>query len=288
MQLFNLEKNKKQFFWGIIIGLAVAGIGIFFLIYLKKDGEKKDFFPGFKKEVRSPLFEQSAGHFPSSVFSLSGWKLTLPVESSEGSKKPKDIFQPELASFVMNPWFFLSEDKKGIVFRAPVNSPTTENSNYPRTELREMTKDGKKEIFWPTISGTHTLFLDQAITAVPQKKPEVVAGQIHGDDDDLIVVRLEGEKLFLARGKKNLATLEENYVLKKRFSVKFVAEDGKIAVYYNGGTDPVHILEKEVKKAYFKAGVYTQSNCETEESPDLCSGDNYGEVVIYKAEVFHK
>jgi len=123
---------------------------------------------------------------------------------------------------------------------------------------------------------------------VPKNKPDVVAGQIHGDDDDLIVVRLEYPKLFLSRGKSNLATLDENYTLGKKFTVRFVASDGKISVYYNDNISPIYTLDKKVEQAYFKAGVYTQSNCETEESPDLCHTENYGEVVIYEIELTHK
>jgi hypothetical protein len=210
--------------------------------------------------------------YPSRVFSLNPWKLTLPVASSSDPSILSDILQPELASFEMPPWFAATSDKKGVIFRAPVNAPTTANSSYPRAELREMTGDGSEEEFWSSVSGTHTLLLDQAITATPKNKPDVVAGQIHGDDDDLVVIRLEGQKLFVARSKQDLATLDENYTLGKRFTVKFVAENGKIMVYYNGGGDPIYTLAKKVNKA----------------SPDLCSVDNYGEVVIYKAVITHQ
>jgi hypothetical protein len=132
------------------------------------------------------------------------------------------------------------------------------------------------------------LLLEEAITAVPKNKPEVVAGQIHGDDDDLITIRLDYPKLYVARSKKNLATLDENYALGKRFSVKFVAQDGKISVYYNNGAAPVYTLDKKVDMAYFKVGVYTQSNCETEASPNLCTADNYGEVIVYQMLVTHQ
>ena len=151
-----------------------------------------------------------------------------------------------------------------------------------------MTADGTEEFFWSSNKGTHTLFLDEAITAAPKNKPDVVAGQIHGDDDDLIVIRLEGQKLFLSRGKSALATLDENYTLGKRFTIKFVAQDGQIMTYYNQSATPVYVLEKKVNLAYFKVGVYTQSNCETEDSANLCSTDNYGEVVIYQIKVTHE
>jgi hypothetical protein len=226
--------------------------------------------------------------YPSQILDLSNWKLTLPVTTPADPSLPLEIDQPELATYRMSPWFTLASDKRGVIFRASVNAPTTVNSSYPRSELREMTANGKEDAYWPSTKGTHTLFLDEAITAVPQGKPEVVAGQIHGDSDDLLVIRLDYPKLYLARGKSNLYTFDENYDLGKRFTVKFMAQDGKIIVYYNNGSVPVYTLEKKVNQAYFKVGVYTQSNCETEGSPDLCTADNYGEVVIYQAVVTHQ
>lgn len=227
---------------------------------------------------------------PSERIDLAGWKLTVPVAAEDDeSSLLADIWQPELDSYQVKPWFSLTADKKGVVFRAPVNAPTTGNSEYPRSELREVVEDAKEEEkFWSSKVGIHTLFLDQAITAVPRNKPVVVAGQIHGDDDDLLVIRLEHPRLYVTRSKSDVYTLDENYTLGKRFTIKFVAADGKIAVYYNGSSSPVYILEKEVDEAYFKAGVYTQSNCETEESADLCTADNFGEVVIYQAVVSHQ
>lgn len=278
--------NKKRYTLWAIASLIFLG-AVVFLYSSKNRDSLKPLFP-LAPSPQSPSTRSSGAVYPAQILNLGNWKLTLPITIANDSDVPKDIFQPELASFEMSPWFNSSSDKKGVVFRAPVNAPTTANSDYPRTELREMADGGKEEAVWPSTSGTHTLFLDQAITAVPENKPDVVAGQIHGDDDDLIVIRLEDKKLFVARSRSNLATLDENYVLGKRFTIKFVASGGEIAVYYNGRAAPVYILEKEVKEAYFKAGVYTQSNCETEESPALCTADNYGEVVIYKVEVTHE
>jgi hypothetical protein len=222
------------------------------------------------------------------VFDPFDWKITLPVGSEEDQDVPLEIRPPELSAYVMYPWFAPTPDKKGFAFRAPVNGAVTGGTDYPRSELREMQDGGKENAFWPSTEGTHSLFLDQAITAVPKNKPEVVAGQIHGDDDDLITIRLDYPLLHIARGKQNLATLDENYILGKRFSVRFIAQDGRVAVYYNNAQAPAYVLEKKVKQAYFKAGVYTQSNCETEEDKNLCRDDNFGEVVIYKAEIVHQ
>lgn len=275
--------EKKRFAAKAALFLVLTGI-VVLVYFLYGTGGKKVLW-----SVPAPVapVQLSDSSFPSRIIDLSNWKLTLPM-ASDNSDAPQDILQPELATYQNNSWFTLTEDKKGVIFRAPVNAQTTANSSYPRSELREMTNDGAKEFFWPSITGTHTMFIDEAITATPKHKPDVVAGQIHGDDSDLIVVRLEGSKLFLARNKADLFTLDDNYILGKRFTVKFVVSDGKVMVYYNNSASPVYTLDKKVKMAYFKAGVYTQSNCDTEGSPELCAADNYGEVVIYQLNVNHQ
>lgn len=223
---------------------------------------------------------------PANILDLTYWKLTLPIGTEKKSSRPLEILQPELTTYKFHPWFTTTPDTKGVIFRAPINAPTTGGSDYPRSELREMSPDGKTEAHWSSTKGIHTLYLDQAITSVPKKKPDVVAGQIHGDDDDVLVIRLESSALFVARGKKNVYTLDNSYVPGKRFTIKFVARDGQMLVYYNGGTTPVYILDKKLNVAYFKAGVYTQSNCETE-GPDFCTDDNYGEVTVYQIAITH-
>jgi hypothetical protein len=228
---------------------------------------------------------QAACSYPSQVLDLTNWKETLPTGTS-GS--PTEIVQATLASYSMDPYFHPNSTCDGVVFRAPVNGVTTSGSSYPRSELREMTNNGQTKASWSTTSGTNTLFIDQAITAVPKTKKHIVAGQIHDAEDDVIVIRLEYPKLFIDINGNDGPTLDANYTLGKRFTVKFVSNGGKINIYYNGSATPAYTLAKSGSGNYFKAGAYTQSNCETEESSELCSADNYGEVVIYQLEVSHE
>jgi hypothetical protein len=275
----------KQNRWLIIIIILLLFTGLFSFLFSKYKKKSLIQTPSiFEPTLKEPLSQQ----LPSQLFSLTNWKLTLPIASPDNPEQPLEIRQPELATYQAIPWFKMTSDKKGVIFRAPVNSPSTANSEYPRSELREMTADGKEELFWSSTKGIHTLLLEEAITAVPKNKPDVVAGQIHGDDDDIIVVRLEEKKLFLARSKEELVILDDAYTLGKRFTIKFVAKNGEIATYYNNNLAPAYTFIKKVNQAYFKVGVYTQSNCETEESPDLCLDNNYGEVVIYNAQVTHE
>lgn len=287
--------QQRRYDTALIALSFVAVFGILAFLFLKEnDGRSLPALPSLpfiSRPPAAPVPSQTAcagDRCPAAILDLAAWKVTLPIRSGRDTDRPLEIKQPELSAYSLTPWFIPTADKKGVVFRAPVNAPTTKDSEYPRSELREMSADGKDEAVWPSTSGVHTLFLDEAITAVPKAKPHVVAGQIHGDDDDLLVIRLEYPTLSITRGGKNVYTLDPDYMLGRRFSIKFVAHSGKIDVHYNGSALPVYTLEKKLRQAYFKAGVYTQSNCETEDAAGLCTGSNYGEVVIYRVAVAHE
>lgn len=223
--------------------------------------------------------------YPSQVLNLTNWKITLPIGSS---KNPTEIKQPELASYNIDPWFMVVPEGNGVRFKAAVNGATTGGSNYPRSELREMTGNGTKEASWSSRVGIHTMFLDLAITSIPKIKRHIVTAQIHDDNKDIIVIRLDYPNLHIRVGGKNLHTLDPNYTLGERFTIKFVVNDGQTKVYYNNSSDPVYTLDKKYSNAYFKTGAYTQSNCSKEKSSSLCSDDNFGEVVVYQATTTHQ
>lgn len=225
----------------------------------------------------TPSESTSPGDKPSGVLDLSSWKLTIPSGNAES---PTEIQQPALKDYVHDVWFRVQGG--GVRFQAPVNAVTTSGSNYPRSELREMKNGGKERADWSSTTGTHTMTIDQAVTALPQKKPHVVAGQIHDGSDDVIVFRVEGSNLYINVDGKNLHTLDSAYTLGKRFTVKFEVNGGQTKIYYNGSE--VYTLTKDYSGAYFKAGAYTQSNCSKE---DNCSDGNYGEVIIYALSVSH-
>jgi len=220
------------------------------------------------------------------MLDLTSWKITVPIGTPES---PTEVLQPALASYVLDPWFVPTATCDGVRFRAHTSAPTTSGSTYPRSELREMTgTGGTTKAAWSTTSGTHRMFIDQAITAVPLGKKHVVAGQIHDASDDVIVIRLEYPKLFIDIGGSDGPTLDANYSLGKRFTVEFVASGGAIQIFYNGSTTPAYTLSRSVSGCYFKAGAYTQSNCTTESNAgQSCGESNYGEVEIHDLWVRH-
>jgi hypothetical protein len=219
---------------------------------------------------------------PSEVLELSNWKLTLPITGRGDA--PREVLQPELATFAIDPWFMVDAGGDAVVFRANAGGATTENSGYPRSELREMAFDGAEEAAWATSEGTHTMTIVQSITAVPEAKPHVVAGQIHDSEDDVVMIRLEGERLFVeGGGGDELGELEPAYALGTVFTLVLAAHDGVIDIYYDDLDTPAVSIERDVDGCYFKAGAYTQSNEEQGDEPDA-----YGEVVIRELVVVHE
>lgn len=270
---------------GVSVVLIVLAVGLLFfandlrkLTTMTSPSDSVPVIPVVTKVTNKPVY-------PSEILDLTNWKITLPIGEEE---RAREVKQPVFSRFVLNPWFVPVSlaDGLGVRFRAPVNGVTTSGSGYPRSELREMTNNGLSKAHWNTFGGRHILVVDQAITAVPKKKKHVVAGQIHDADQDVLVIRLEYPKLFVNVDGENVATLDSEYTLGKRFTVRLEVFGGKTDVFYNNSVSPVYTFISDYSEAYFKVGAYTQSNC-TKEEPRFCSDDNYGEVVVYGLNVSH-
>ena len=76
---------------------------------------------------------------PGDVIDLKNWYLTLP---SGSSGDPDTVQQPKLASYTSK-FFRLNDTRDGVAFTATAGGTTTENSHYPRAELREMNGSAK-------------------------------------------------------------------------------------------------------------------------------------------------
>jgi poly(beta-D-mannuronate) lyase len=215
---------------------------------------------------------------PARVLDLTNWKLTLPIGSSAHSAT--EVKQPTLDTYANSTYFHVDATGKGVVFRANAGGATTSGSTYPRSELREMTDGGKKEAGWSSKSGTHVMTVTEAITAVPAVKPHVVAAQIHDSEDDVVMVRLEKNRLFVEADGDEVGVLDPAYVLGTRFTVELRATSTGIRVTYNGAKTVTYVTSGS--GYYFKAGCYTQSNVDRGDKASA-----YGEVVIYGLAVKH-
>lgn len=210
---------------------------------------------------------------PGAILDLSGWRLTLPVDTSlPGS--PDEISAADLTTFTDARFFHIEASGRGVVFRAPCGGANTKGSKYPRCELREMTADGRRRASWSTDdAGEHELAMTAAVTRRPTVKPEVVCAQIHDETDDLLMVRLERRRLFVESSSLGDVTLDDDYELGRTFTVRIVAGRGRVGVWYDG----TQALDRRVSRdgCYFKCGCYTQSNVGKGDAEDAA-----GEVVI--------
>ena len=258
---------------GAIVGLAlVAACG----------GGTDDSTPS--RTSAAAQSEPGPGGLPADVLDLSSWKLTLPVGSGDDEDEAEEIKQPDLATFSDDRFFTTTSDGSGVIFRAPAGGATTSGSEYPRSELREMDPGGDSEASWSNASGTHVMTVKQAITKVPPSKAEVVAGQIHDDEDDVVMVRLEKKRLFVEADGDEIGTLDDGYDLGTIFTIEVKATSDGIDVHYASakgeGAKTVH-YDKVGQGYYFKVGCYTQSNSSHDDDGAL------GEVVVYALDIEH-
>ena len=222
-----------------------------------------------------PFAAPSDRGYPGDVLDLSNWYLTLPTGRE---RDPDDVYQPALATYVGS-YFRLNDTRDGVVFTANAGGVTTPGSSYPRSELREMS--GGNKASWSNVRGTHTLCVRQAVTRLPQVKPHVVTAQIHDAEDDIMMVRLEGERLIAEyRDGNGEVVIDPAYRLGTPYDLRIVAADSRVEVYYNGE------LKGDIPESgsgwYFKSGSYVQSNTDRGDRPDAV-----GEVVIYSLQVTH-
>ena len=217
-----------------------------------------------------------AAELPSRVLDLSQWKLTVPATSGD-SKVALEIHQPQLATFQDPSCFYVDRKRGGVVFRAACGAVTTKGSKYPRCELRELYGTGKdSSAVWSTDdTQEHVLTATLAFTHLPTNKSQAVCAQIHDAKDDLLMIRLERNKLFIERNKTGDVDMDDNYQLGTFFELTIAAGSGHIKVAYNGS--PKMDWEQSRSGCYFKAGCYTQSNVQKGDAPD-----DYGEVIIRK------
>jgi Alginate lyase len=230
---------------------------------------------GASRTSAQPAVAAGTASMPGELIDTHEWYLTLPT-GKNGS--PDTVDGSKLATY-HSKFFDLNQQRNGIVFNAGADGVTTKNSHYPRSELREM--DGSAKAAWSNTSGTHVFDVCEAFTKLPAKKPEVVGVQIHDGKDDVMQIRLEGQKLMVQYhdGKSN-AVLDPGYKLGTPFDVRIVAAGGKVDVLYNGQKKAE--LPLSGSGWYWKVGAYVQSNGSKGDG-----ASSTGEVVVYKADVKH-
>ena len=106
---------------------------------------------------------------PKATVSISGWNLTLPVDSSGCQCGSAEQLSP---AAITAPWLTRNSDGS-LGFWAPTKGATTPNSAHPRTELVSTSS------FSGGSSTTHTLNSTLSIQQLPSAN-DIIIGQIHG------------------------------------------------------------------------------------------------------------
>jgi hypothetical protein len=184
------------------------------------------------------------------------WMLTLPIGRIEN---PRDVMYPEILIYTNSKLF--KAVNGSIVLTTPVNGFSTENSKYPRTELREMA-DLKNRAFWNTSNGRHVMHFGGSVTILPASEPRVSIAQVYCANDDVVQIRTQIRNKTTIIDVTNNGTLinllDSNYKLKKRFNISIFIENNVISVLYNNKTSAVVKLKDSLQQCYFKVGTYPQ------------------------------
>lgn len=219
---------------------------------------------------------------PGANYDLSHWKLTLPDDDAS------EVPNAELRAGYASRYFHLA-DNGAMVFVAPAGAGSTKNSDYPRSELRELLDPDDDNRNWGAM-GFHQLKATARVLRAPSTQ-KIIVGQIHGFDARPLI-KLQWHKgrlkaLIKRHPQGSNEDLRHTFatpVGNDLFSYTIELHDGVLMVEVNGerirhdvfGHDPAW---REVA-FYFKAGAYVQDD---EEDGD----EDVGEVQFTQLSVRH-
>jgi hypothetical protein len=188
-----------------------------------------------------------------------------------------DIFlktQAEIAAgYSESPYFYTTADGLRVHFEARLDAPTTPGSSFSRCELREVNPDGS-DTSWNPLSGEHVLEGTTVITSLPPVKPDVVIAQAFGETvtADIMSLRTQlvsGTVRLRARVDGVSITAPQiaaPYTVGTSFNWRMRLTSTAREFYWSFGTDPlpgtpqISVAAGTETAAYFKAGLYNQSN----------------------------
>lgn len=222
---------------------------------------------------------------PGGNFDLSVWELQEPV-GSPGHPTTIPSSRLQGASGYQDAYFYTDTRDGAMTFWAPEKGVTTPNSNYARSELREMNRDGSAADW--ALSGSHRMSATLRVVSVTKN---VCVGQIHlGSGGSSTKPLLE--LYYRANGDIVLGTENSpsggqtshgvgHVPVGRTWSYTIAVSGGDtIDLTVNGTTTHYGIPSSfQPYKQYFKAGSYNQSSSD--------STTNGARVAFYGLTVTH-
>ena len=241
-----------------------------------------------------------------SVFDLSMWKLTLPLDddyfdgNGDGDftdDEAAQIDQDDLEGLEVSDVFYYDTTTAAMIFHADVDGATTSGSNYTRCELRELDVDGKNASWSVDDTYAHTLSATLYVSDVADYENgdtgRVIIGQIHGSGDELCRLYYNDDgTIYFANEQTGTDGDEERFYfenangenpdisLDETFSYIIQVDDGElnVAIYADGDTYEA------------VATVVTDEDTGTDETidPTEITDDWDGDSFYFKAGVFNQ
>ncbi|MFC8080369.1 polysaccharide lyase family 7 protein [Streptomyces sp. NPDC057307] len=206
---------------------------------------------------------------PGGNFDLAVWQLQEPV-GSPGSPTTISSDRLQGKNGFQDQYFYTDTRDGAMTFWAPEKGVTTPNSNYARSELREM-KRGGGAADW-SLSGSHKLSATLRVVSVTKN---VAVGQIHlgsgGSSTKPLVELYYRSNGDIVVGTENSPdggqTLHPvgNVPVGKTWTYTIAVSGGDtLDITVNGSTTHYDIPSSFFKyKQYFKAGSYNQSSSDS-------------------------
>jgi hypothetical protein len=202
------------------------------------------------------------------------WTYSWPVNKPNATNSPMNLYLT--AGNV--PTQFLFERNGAIVSKCPANGVTTENSDYPRAEFRQMINREWDEAEF-SVEDFNSLELDFAADISHlTTRGRMCCLQIHGGGDDIAQVIFDrDEGLILSHQDGDaIETIDADYENNDRVKVKLETGNGNLAVVYN---DMLEVnIPVDGDSAYFKFGPYLQTGGR---SRHVEPADAFGEMTMW-------
>ena len=153
--------------WNSIVEIAALGCGV----PVEAPAE-----PILTERKGQGMFELRTDLPPGQNFDLSGWYITTPADD-DGNGKADSVYENELAAGWTDERFFYTDPATGgMVFRStPAGAKTSANTNYTRTELRGMLRQGDYNIE-TRIDGGYPNKNNWVFSSAPVEAQEASAG----------------------------------------------------------------------------------------------------------------